>query len=266
MNNNKNKQILHAYRLLFSPESNKNIEFIKSLNIKKIKSAYRAKALETHPDRAKVLGVNEKVLTTKFNEITDAYKDLYEFIKQNSVTVSLKNRHTGEQFHGNDNKNRTGYRYTGKPRKNARGEEKKRTDPGQKERGKAHDHQWKRKNYRLLFGQYLFFSGYITFSALLDAIFWQRKQRDLYGKIALKWGIIQKDDILVILKGRKPLEKFGDCALRLGYIKEFQHQAILFKQSKMQKHLGEYFVNSGMITREQLQRILLEYKKYQLKN
>jgi hypothetical protein len=34
----------------------------------------------------------------------------------------------------------------------------------------------------------------------------------------------------------------------------------------MQKQLGEYFVDKGIISREQLQRILLEYKKYQLKN
>ncbi len=276
MNDRRDKHILKAYRLLFSQESNINIDLIKSLNIKKIKSAYRTRALETHPDRAKLLGVNEKVLTMKFNEISNAYKALYEFISCCSVpAASLKKRHTSKPFSGsgNKNKNRAGSqnRYTGKTQKNPYSEKEKKGSFDRKEAGKTRDPKWERKtgvrkNYRLLFGQYLFFSGYITFSALLDAIFWQRQQRDLYGTIALKWGIIKKNDILTILKSKEPLEKFGDCAVRLGYLKEFQHKAILYKQSKTQQQLGEYFVNKGMISREELHRILREYKKYQMKN
>lgn len=277
MNDRRHIQILKAYKLLFSQDHNINIDLIKSLNMKKIKSAYRSKALETHPDRAKLLGVNEKVLAIKFNEISCAYKDLYEFISRSTIqpVVSVKSRPAYRPCYSadNNNKNRSEsqFRYTGKTEKSSYNEGKKRSSHKHSEKGESKGYKWNKKqgitkNFRLLFGQYLFFSGYITFSALLDAIFWQRKQRDLYGKIALKWGIIKKSDILIILKGRKPMEKFGDCALRLGYINQFQHNAILFKQTKMQKQLGEYFIKKGIISRIELQRILQEYKKYLMKN
>ncbi len=276
MNSRKDKQILKAYRLLFSHENNINIDSIKSLNIKLIKSAYRTKALETHPDRAKLLGINEHVLAMKFNEISRAYKDLYEFIccDRGPSTGFMKNRprqrYTASQ---NNNSDRTGQKYTYSGKKDKGFYSEKKTQGSREKNGpentgepKGKNTRWIIKNHKLLFGQYLFFSGLITFSTLLDAIFWQRKQRDLYGKIALNWGIINPDDILTILRGRKPLEKFGDCALRLGFINQLQHRAILFKQSKMQKKLGEYFVKNGIISRGDLQRFLLEYKKYQMKN
>ncbi len=276
MNSRKDKQILKAYRLLFSHENNINIDSIKSLNIKIIKSAYRMKALETHPDRAKLLGINENVLTIKFNEISKAYKDLYEFIccHRGSATGSMKSRHQQKYTASPDkDKDRTGqkYTYSGKKQKDFYSGEKtqdsrERKGPEKTGEPKGKNTRWIIKNHKLLFGQYLFFSGLITFSTLLDAIFWQRKQRDLFGKIASNWGILNSDDILTILRGRKPLEKFGDCALRLGFINQLQHRAILFKQSKMQKQLGEYFVKNGIISRRDLQSILLEYKKYQMKN
>ncbi len=249
---------------------------IKSLNIKIIKSAYRTKALETHPDRAKLLGINENVLTMKFNEISKAYKDLYEFIccDRGSATGFMKSRsRQGYTANPDKNRDRTGqkYRYSGNKQRGFSGEKKtqdsgEKKGPGKTGESKGKNNRWIIKNHKLLFGQYLFFSGLITFSTLLDAIFWQRKQRDLYGKIASNWGILNSDDILTILRGRKPLEKFGDCALRLGLINQLQHRAILFKQSKMQKQLGEYFVRNGIISRRDLQRFLQEYKKYQMKN
>jgi len=114
----------------------------------------------------------------------------------------------------------------------------------------------------LMFGQYLYYSGIITFKSLLDAVYWQRNQRPPFGELANKWSLFTEEDTLYILKMRKPRERFGDCALRLGLISSFQHKAILIKQKNMQKPIGKYFTENDIFSEDELKAYLDRHELY----
>ncbi len=283
VNQNKEKKLLQAYRLLFSQENNFNINSINDLHLSKIKAAYRAKALETHPDRSKHLGINEKILAKRFRELTSAYQSLYQYIEQKRSEVyrnikrnsgSNKKTYTKSQWKEysknykkkqektSAERNSSNYSYYNNSSYSYKNKSSSSTSGSSRNRTKHNSFIPKNipKNFELLFGQYLYYSGYITFRMLLDAIFWQRNQRDPYGKIAQKWNLIGTKDIINILRNRNPFEKFGECAVRLGYISIFQHNAIIAKQQNIQSHIGEYFVQEKILSREDLEELLKNHR------
>jgi len=99
----------------------------------------------------------------------------------------------------------------------------------------------------LLIGQFLYYSGLISWNTLTQAIVWQRRQRPIIGKIAQDWGILSSEDIRRILKERSYKDQFGEYAHRNGYITKFQHLAIVGKQKQMQPPIGRYFVQQGLL-------------------
>jgi len=53
------KDLLNACRILFGPAVQLSIDFLRDLEPSKLKSAYRKRAFETHPDRANLVGKSE---------------------------------------------------------------------------------------------------------------------------------------------------------------------------------------------------------------
>jgi hypothetical protein len=99
-----------------------------------------------------------------------------------------------------------------------------------------------------MIGQYLYYSGLISWQTLIEAICWQRRQRPQIGQIAIAWGLISSQDVIRILTDRTLSEKFGECALRIGYISNFQQTALVGKQRQLQRPLGEYFITGGILS------------------
>jgi hypothetical protein len=119
---------------------------------------------------------------------------------------------------------------------------------------------------RLLFGQYLYYAGHISFSTLIKAIVWQRLQRPSVGAIAVSWGWMEGGNIIDILRRRKYGEKFGACALRCGYLSECQILRLLDKQKTVQPLVGKYFIEQDIITSTQVFKLIvamqIHNKKY----
>lgn len=218
--------LLKAFSLLFSPQGNCTLEEIKRLDLPSLRNAFRRKALATHPDRARHLGQDREILTERFKEITDSFERLYSFVEKNSASPE-----------------------PGPPR-----------NPIRREKPRAGENRQTRQgtlpNQELMLGQYLYYTGRISYRTLLDAVYWQRNQRARYGTIARNWKIITSKDILSILKLRKGKEKFGECAMRLGFIDSDQHNAIIKNQMCSQRPIGEYFVNKEIISSKELEAIL----------
>ena len=63
---------------------NLSFEFLEYLQPIGIKTAYRKRALETHPDRAKVLGSFDRDLNTEFIDVQQAYEKLLLFVETNN--------------------------------------------------------------------------------------------------------------------------------------------------------------------------------------
>jgi hypothetical protein len=100
----------------------------------------------------------------------------------------------------------------------------------------------------LMIGQFLYYSGLISWRTLIEAICWQRRQRPKIGQIAIGWGLISSEDVMQILTDRTLNEKFGECARRIGYLSNFEQIALVGKQRQLQRPLGEYFVESGILS------------------
>ncbi len=231
------KELIFAYKILFPEEYRLSLDHISSLKLSKLKSVYRKKALETHPDRAFLLGLNEDTLSHRFKELTLSYHNLYSFLDNNPRQIIIL------------------------PERHPVVDKKKDFDHNPGPRVKEFLKADQISKDRLLFGQLLFDSGLISISTLLNALQWQRQQRPRYGEIARQWDILSTDEIIKILRTVKFKEKFGEGALRLGYLNPFQHKAIMFKQRNLQSPIGEYFLSRGFINAEEL-KIILEQQRY----
>lgn len=224
INNEYTHELIHAYRVLFTSNRDILINLIKFLDPSALKARYRDEALENHPDRAKILGKSEIEMARRFTEINLAYEKLWNFITENKNlkynNLTPKRKHNGKKGRGTHNRKSAKFCYSGQC-----------------------------PNLELPIGQFLFYSGHISWKTLLDAILWQRAQRPAFGEIAKDWGILTDGDIIAIQRGKKHREKFGEFALDKGYINLFEHLAILGKQRKLQSLIGEFFVERGIISK-----------------
>ncbi len=206
--------IVNACQILFSPFGNKcSVDFVKSLNTSALQKAYRRKALETHPDRCEALGVDKTVLNEKFRIVQTAYEVLKPVTSGALVSTPQQKNSTRPESFFSGSIPLT----------------------------------------RLLLGQFLYYSGAISWSTLIDAISWQRRKKPLYGRIAKDWGMLSSEDILTIVTSKKHSEKIGEYAREKGYLSLFQHLAIIGKQKKSHTLFGEYFIGKGLFSRRQME-------------
>jgi len=232
--------LFNAYHVLFGYDKSVSIELLKQLQPPALKAVYWKKALETHPDRSKVLGKVESEMDEQFKEVTLAYENLNFILKDDRIDTL-------------DDE-------TGIQRKSP-----ERSAKVNKKRGVS-DHFYKAwlPKRRLLIGQFLYYSGYISWRNLIDAIIWQKRQRPVIGQIALNWGILTAYDIRRILTERnieqRYKEKFGEYACSKGYITSLQHLALLGKQRLLQRPIGEYFIEQGILYARKIDEIVAKQK------
>lgn len=253
-------EILEAFVLLFDPKCSVSIRTVKSIKPLEIKLAYRRKALQTHPDRARFIGKNERVLAALFTQVTSAYEKLCEHSKDDWQV--LKNlaptKFTGE-MHSYQKEN---------AKKDEKGREKEPQqahDPSSQPKTEPHGgtscrFKWGIPNEELLLGQYLYYTGAVTWDELIRAIIWQRNQRPLFGEIAFSWKMLTRDDINRILKEKKRSDRIGEYAVRNGFISRLQQLAIVGKQKGMQVPIGQYFIDNGTMTLSELS-VLVEQQR-----
>jgi hypothetical protein len=225
--------LFYACKKIFGHDINVSYDFLKHLQSDGVKTAFRKKAFETHPDRAMSLNSPAEDLNAEFINIRLAYETLLFFLETKSNAFFENNsfyyQETPDSFnertvhHKSKNKNITDHFYSGN------------LPPG-----------------NLMFGQFLYYSGLISWRTLIEAICWQRRQRPLIGQIAVSWGFFSYPDVLKILNLRTFDEKFCECALRGGYISSFQQLALVGKQRKLQRPFGEFFVESGILSQPEV--------------
>ena len=216
-------EVFDACDLLFGSKVEISLDFLKYLEPSGLRSAYRKKALETHPDRAKALGRDEAKMSDRFREVTLAYERLIPIVG-NKGAVPLQGRSSAKTNN-------------------------KKPDTRRQENRDFSEVFYTQEipKRELLLGQFLYYSGLISWRTLIRAITWQRRQRPLIGQIALNWEMISNHEIQRILMRRNLRGKFGERAIRLGYLSRFQLMALLGKQRNLQRPIGEFFVNEGIL-------------------
>jgi len=225
-------EVFDACGLLFGPEVEISLDFLKYLEPSGLRSAYRKKALETHPDRSKTLGRDETKMGERFREATLAYKKLIPIVR-NKQSILLQGRSSAKI----SNKQNFTKRQTKRDFSDLLNAKKI-------------------PKRELLLCQFLYYSGLISWETLIKAITWQRKQRPLIGQIALEWKMISRNEIQRILMYHDFKGKFGERAIRLGYLSRFQLMALLGKQRNLQCPIGEFFVNEGILRLQDMEALV----------
>ncbi len=243
VNQSSTSELFQACETIFGSEVKISPDFLECLQTVGIKTAFRKRALETHPDRAKTLGFFTADLTDEFINVRQAYERLLSFVEtrnENTVSSSIFNEFRATQNYSDPSPKSSFHQNTQyKTGQKKAHHSKKHTD---------HFYSGSVPNGNLMLGQFLYYSGLISWKMLIEAICWQRRQRPLIGQIAVTWGLISYHDVLRILNIRTFDEKFGECALRIGYISGFEQLALVGKQKKLQRPFGEYFIKRGILS------------------
>lgn len=222
-------ELLAACRILFGPGVRLSREFLHYLQPCGAKAAFRKKAKETHPDLGPASDPDDRLRRTEtFRELKTA-NDL--------ICAFLQTRDEAPQpgpFRP-DSKPSPGRSYT--PESFFRGRVPARP---------------------LEFGRYLYYRGLIPYPALIEAIAWQRGQRPAIGSIARRWGWLSESDIRQILRHPGFPNRFGSTAVRLGLLKPFQVQTLLFYQRSQQKRIGRFFIERRFLSEHQLNQLLAD--------
>jgi len=218
-------EIINACRLLFPSTIAVDAGFLNTIASEDLKTAFRKKALKTHPDRSIALGRSQEELSRMFQEVSSAYKTLEAYFLQRET--------------GNGQTAKPHYQRTRRPTSSMRT-----ARPGKND----YYYTGLIPERELRLGEFLYYSKIISWRTLINAIVWQKRQRPLFGQIARQWKFLSDDDIRLILQHKGRDEVFGEFALRHGFLSRFQQMAVTGRQRQLQPLIGMHFVESGLMT------------------
>ncbi|MBN1364369.1 MAG: hypothetical protein JW976_06150 [Syntrophaceae bacterium] len=258
-------ELFQACETIFGPEVKLSRDFLVDLQSIVVKTAFRKRAFETHPDRKRALGIFPADLNAEFINLRQAYEKLLSY-------VETKKEGNPNAFYFDGFRTKQDYSYQS-PKNSSCQDTQHKTGQRKTHHDKKHNNNHPDHFYsgsvpkgKLMLGQFLYYSGLISWQTLIEAICWQRRQRPLIGQIAVEWRLISHNDVLQILTIRTFDEKFGECALRIGYISSFELLALLGKQKKLQHPFGEYFIRKGILSSTDLTSIIEKQQLHNMKS
>jgi hypothetical protein len=109
---------------------------------------------------------------------------------------------------------------------------------------------------RLRLAEYLYYSGRVGWQDFVAAVAWQRGQRPAMGRLAVELGMLGQRDVADLLERRRregaQTQPFGEFAVRRGFLTRSQLLAVVGKQKQGERRIGQYFVEQGLLTAEDL--------------
>ncbi len=236
-------QVITACQTLFGKNIDISRDFLyKYIQPSGVKSAYRKKAKENHPDlfASDPAHVQQKQ-TALFRDILEAYDVLNLFFEQRALQPSKT----------------AASRPASRPAAKQQATRPRSTSSGDDQYYKGH------VPYRTLqIGQYLYYRGRITFNTLIDALMWQRRQRPSIGDIALEWGLLDAEKVDRIFMEAHGPRLFGEKAVELGLLTVFQVNTILLYQRTQQSRLGDYFLQNRHLGYDELEKLVRELNEH----
>jgi DnaJ-like protein len=202
-----------------------------------LRAAYRRRAMETHPDRAQAVGRCEADLVREFRRVSEAYRVLSDH-----RATSVPRRAPAPP------RSPAGPVHTRPPAPPPRPARAAAPDP------EPAAGELPRRKLRL--AEYLYYSGRVPWSAFTDAIAWQRRQRPALGRLAVAAGYLTADQVARLLDRRRASGEqavpIGEFAVRHGALTPFQLLALLGRQVRLQRRIGEFFVEQGLLARDEI--------------
>lgn len=245
------EDVLRAGRVLYGPAFVADAPSWRST----LKATYRRRAMETHPDRARSLGRPERELAREFEAVADAYR-LLSFVGVAPLPRVARGPAAPRQPRAQ--------RPRAAERVRVRTPEPPPPRPAPQARAGAprvrvgvRPQDLPRR--RLRFAEYLYYSGRVDWNELVEAIAWQRAQRPAVGRIAVEFGFLDQVDVAVILERRRNAASsgipFGEWAVREGFLTQFQLLAVLGQQLRLQRPIGQFFVERGILEPDDIEAV-----------
>ena len=234
-------ELIEACRILFGQHVVVSSDFLWYIQPCGAKSAYRQKAKETHPDLC-VSGDQQHIQkrAEDFREVARAYQLINDFLKERSRSGRVVTRQ--------------GPTSPAPPRPANPAKRPRRHTPRPETRSEAFDPTVGVMEV----GIFLYRRGVVTLSELAEALVWQRRQRPPLGEIACRWGWLTETTLKTVLDSRVPFSRFGEKAIRLGLLTPSQVRTLLFYQRSQQQRIGEYFIQKGIVSSEQMKAFVTE--------
>jgi hypothetical protein len=190
----------------------------------RLRAAFVRRVLETHPDRAAVLGRSEAELAREFQAVSEAYGLLARL------------------------------RPVPPPRERPPRRPAPAAAPPPRARAARAAVRLPRR--RLHLAEFLYYSGRVGWREFAASLAWQRAQRPPVGRIAVELGFLGREDVVEILERRRRegavREPFGEYALRRGWLTPPRLHALLGRQRQLQRPIGRYFVERGLVGEAEL--------------
>ena len=194
-------------------------------NTKEIRTAFRRRAFDTHPDRATGVGRSERDQKEAFIEVQRAYTTLMELAKRRPAVSP----------------SRTPRPYS--TRKHAEPAHAPRT---------------------LRFGEYLLKARLVSWKTLAQAVAWQQAQRPRLGELAIESGFLTREQVKEVLETRRRKGElhvlFADYAVTMGLLTQFQQMILVGRQRRMQRPIGQYFVENNLLSKDELNKALRAHR------
>ena len=244
--------VLNACRTLFGSDAAVSPEFLLSLKPHTLKTAFRKKAKETHPD---LFTAHDPQVQQRQTELFRVVNDAYDIMRKYC-----------------ERRDRAGVRIHSRTRTHA--PRPAQTAPTSARRGAASatksffvaEEGWLYTGIvperRHEIGRYLYYRGCIPYHVLLKALSWQMRQRPALGIIAKRWGWLNDTHISAILGFRGMPRLFGQRVLHLGLLSSYQARILLSYQRTLQKKLGQYFVQRGYCSREEMDQLVADLNQH----
>lgn len=273
------KELFRSCEIIFGPELSISREFLDYLQLSGIKSAYRKRAMETHPDRAGL--ENDRVQRQRhdlFHSVQEAYENLITFLDAKEKGYCLPP--PARQAHPRTQPPRPApakprqpqpahpSRTTAGPRPQARAGAQ--TQAGFQNSASRPSTFWDTEslyqgslpNRRLLLGHFLYYSGLINWRTIIQALIWQRTERPRLGEIGQRFGLLNEADVVQILRNRPTLQPFGQTAMDMGLLSQPQLQMLVAHQKRLQKKFGEFFLEKRILEAGELRALLQQYQEH----
>lgn len=265
------QDLLRACEILFGPNPQFSAEFLQYLQPGGLKSAYRKRVMETHPDRLGVLKKNgQQVEPNSFSAVQEAYQQLETFIRWRESRGGAGRA----DLAGRPQEPR---RYSGgttvgkgdffREQSHVPAEIRPFQLLGGAVRGLPSDsterfYHGPMPQRKLLFGTFLYYLGLTNWRTISRVLTLQRLGRPRLGEIGIRLGVFTTNEIDRILAFRSPGVRFGETALTMGVVTESQVQALLSRQRLLQKKFGSILLEKELVNDQELQELLYRFRKH----
>jgi len=208
-----------------------------------LKRAFRKKVFAVHPDRATSLGVPAAILQERFVKLQQAYDQLVQYLDRPTAAKPCV----------------PPARTTPAPK--ARPPKKAQKPPTSNTY-----YVGQRPSRPLKLGEFLYYGGCISQEQLFGAVRWQARQRPRIGEIAMSFGYLDSAGISHLLELRQSLrnlhEPLAEFARNQGYLTHFQWLAVVGRQRRLQKPIGQYWIETGLYSAQELADLVSDQRQH----